>query len=129
MWCSLGCMAAQCIFCGRFTSSKSGGEATRFPGEYGGSIGEEWEWICRACLKKGRYKEARMVQKATLPEAVYPCANISCAVEVSWPPDMLFWWAGSDGAPAGFYCGEGEDPDDLGPTLKEELARRAEIGY
>ena len=75
-----------------------------------------------------------MVQKGTLPEAVYPCANTNCAVEVSWPPDLLYWWAGSTGAPAGFYCGfdcieEILDPDDLGPSLATEIQRRAVIGY
>ena len=63
-----------------------------------------------------------MVQKATLPEAVYGCANPDCAAEVSYPPDMLFWW---DGPPAGFYCNEEvQDPDDLGPSLATEIQRR-----
>ena len=48
-------MSAQCIYCNRFTSRKSGGKATRLAGEYGGSIGEEWEWVCRSCIKKGRH--------------------------------------------------------------------------
>ena len=34
-----------------------------------------------------------MVQKATLPEALYACADTDCAAEVSWPPNMLYWWA------------------------------------
>ena len=59
----------------------------------------------------------------------------------SYPPDMLYWWGG---AGPGFYCRESDgcldqildayyvlrtdgtdDPDGMvGPTLKEELARR-----
>ena len=86
-----------------------------------------------------------MVQQAKLPEAVYGCANSFCAEQTSYPPDMLYWWAGSEhGYPPGFYCRESEgcqdqllfayygdrtdatsDPDGMvGPTLKEELARR-----
>ena len=48
-------MNAQCIYCNRFTSHKSGGKLTRIPGEMGGSIGEEWEWVCKLCVEKGRH--------------------------------------------------------------------------
>ena len=72
-----------------------------------------------------------MVQKAMLPEAVYPCADPDCATEVSFPPDMLYWWAGSAGLAAGFYCQEvWEDSDDSrGPSLAEEMDRRLVYGY
>ena len=86
------------------------------------------------------------VKAAQLPEAVYGCASAFCAPEVSYPADMLWFWAGSEGHPAGFYCKESdaclptirndyyeerlegtwdEDPDGLiGPTLAEEMERR-----
>ena len=74
------------------------------------------------------------VRNAELPEAVYGCANGFCAVESSYPADMLWWWAGDDDHPAGFYCRESEgcldtmridDPDGMiGPTLQEEMQRR-----
>ena len=86
------------------------------------------------------------VKNAELPEAVYGCATRLCAVEVSYPADMLWWWTGSGDHPAGFYCRESEgcldtmrveyygeradhafeDPDGMiGPTLQEEMQRRS----
>ena len=87
-----------------------------------------------------------MVQQATLPEAVYGCANNFCAEQTSYPPHMLYWWAG---AGPGFYCREAEgclpqlldayygdrddepgDPDGMmGPSLAFEIQRRIESGY
>ena len=89
-----------------------------------------------------------MVHKATLPEAVYGCANDFCAEQTSYPPNMLYWWRG---AGPGFYCRESEgclpqlldayygdrddatfggDPDGMmGPSLAFEIQRRVELGY
>ena len=63
-----------------------------------------------------------MVQKATLPEAVYACANTSCAAEVSYPPDMLYWWAGS----AGFLLlgSTAIEDEDLRRLARPESGRR-----
>ena len=73
-----------------------------------------------------------------IPEAVYSCACHECAVEVSYPADMLRWY---DGA---FYCYECIDemvpcPDDTpeseaeydarhnGPSLAAVLASQAPV--
>ena len=79
-------------------------------------------------------------ETAPLPEPVYGCASSDCAAEVSYPANMLYWWAGSKEASAGFYCRESggcldeiqgtyygdridamdEDPDGMvGPSLAE----------
>lgn len=66
-----------------------------------------------------------------MPEPCYPCACHECAVEVSYPADMLAWWRD------GFYCDEcineesypGETPESEaeyearhdGPSLAEVL--------
>ena len=47
---------------------------------------------------------SRAPTKADVPEAVYGCKLPSCAEEVSYPAEMLYWHGGSNLIAAGFYC-------------------------
>ena len=40
----------------------------------------------------------------TLPRTNFSCTDRRCAEEVSYPADMMYWWPGRDGYPAGWYC-------------------------
>ena len=55
-----------------------------------------------------------------MPKAVYPCACHECAVEVSYPANMLNWCRD------GFYCEECIEADDiaLGETPDAEYEAR-----
>lgn len=77
------------------------------------------------------------------PEAVYGCANVDCATEVSYPPNMLRWWDGyvvddDEGlvrcAMPGWWCENCREQyvwpdqsadDHLGPRLDGWLAGKA----
>ena len=58
------------------------------------------------------YKQVR-VEEAPLPGAVYACSNGVCALEVSYPAELLCWF---DGLPAA------EDDDREGPWPPDETA-------
>ena len=84
-----------------------------------------------------------------IPNPLYSCANEACAIEVSYPANMLVWFPGTrrDGkerdediepppVDAGFYCRECLDANihipadidlsDLRLTLADYLRRTAE---
>ena len=53
---------------------------------------------------------------ANIPGASYPCADATCATEVSFPAEDLTWFSGSKdpdeegpGISSGFYCYSCED--------------------
>ena len=97
--------------------------------------------------------ESVPVEKAPMPSvALYSCADSGCAVEVSYPADMLRWFDGvplppedgeiawtPDEIPApGWYCTESCWANETvlrelmlaglecGPTLEAEILRRKE---
>lgn len=39
-----------------------------------------------------------------VPWMGWSCRSEPCAEEHSYPSEMLYWWAGSDEWPAGWYC-------------------------
>ena len=51
--------------------------------------------------------------REAVPEALYSCKNPNCAVEVSYPAEMLAWWNGS------FYCEHCIEDGVLGPDDTE----------
>ena len=71
---------------------------------------------------------------AKLPDAVYGCAEEMCATEVSYPPEMIAYYAGNDLVKAGWYCRDGcldqyladgtINEADVGPDLRDEIIRR-----
>ena len=66
------------------------------------------------------------IQDATLPNALYGCANEACADVNSYPPDMLFWFSGHEDIDyePGFYC-----EDCLSDELETSILDLAEPCY
>ena len=60
--------------------------------------------------------------REAVPERLYSCANINCAIEHSYPVELLAWWRD------GFYCQDCIDemvpcPDDTEESEAEYEAR------
>ena len=69
------------------------------------------------------------IEHAALPQAVYGCANMTCAEERSFSADHLNWVAAVDPLRSGFYCfdcadDEQHDGGSIGPSLAFEITRR-----
>ena len=71
--------------------------------------------------------DAAMVD--AIPEPVYSCADYDCALETSYPADMLRWFGGEpdhDIGP-GYYCAyclehHCINEEDLGISLKDAIS-------